>query len=199
MNDVFKGIDYAIENDTDIILAKKQLKEAASEDEDFSLNDSVYPRYATMAKILQILRMPNGKMKVLFEATDRIKLESVNFNKDELVLQVGLDSGTIVFYKTSVESKFLAFDEIVNYKAHSDRVMGNCEVELRLIDAGIVISYLVDSTTYETSVVLSSSPYTTKAKININIVTSAIATALFITTSPFNLYFNLYTFSYYSA
>ena len=48
----------------------------------------------------------------------------VNFNKDELVLQVGLDSGTIVFYKTSVESKFLAFDEIVNYKPHSDRVMG---------------------------------------------------------------------------
>ena len=37
----------------------------------------------------------------------------VNFNNKELVLQVGLDSETIVFYRTSVESKFLAFDEIL--------------------------------------------------------------------------------------
>ena len=48
----------------------------------------------------------------------------VNFNKKELVLQVGLDSGTIVFYKTSAESKYLAFDEVINYKPHSNRVMG---------------------------------------------------------------------------
>jgi len=43
----------------------------------------------------------------------------VNFNKKELVLQVGLDSGTIIFYRTSRESKYLAFDEILNYKPHT--------------------------------------------------------------------------------
>jgi WD40 repeat protein len=48
----------------------------------------------------------------------------VNFNKKELVLQVGLDSGTIIFYRTSAESKYLAFDEILNYKPHTSRVMG---------------------------------------------------------------------------
>jgi WD40 repeat protein len=48
----------------------------------------------------------------------------VNFNKKDLVLQVGLDSGTIIFYKTSVESKYIAYDEIVKYKPHIDRVMG---------------------------------------------------------------------------
>ena len=48
----------------------------------------------------------------------------VNFNKEEFVLQVGLDYGTVIFYRTSIESKFLAFDEILNYKSHSDRVMG---------------------------------------------------------------------------
>ena len=48
----------------------------------------------------------------------------VNFNKKELVLQVGLDSGTIIFYRTSIESKYLAFDEILNYKPHTSRVMG---------------------------------------------------------------------------
>jgi WD40 repeat protein len=48
----------------------------------------------------------------------------VNFDKEDLMLQVGLDSGTVIFYKTSRESKFLAYDEICRIKAHSARVMG---------------------------------------------------------------------------
>ena len=48
----------------------------------------------------------------------------VNFDKDDLTLQVGLDSGTIIFYKTSVESKYLVYDELCRIKPHSDRVMG---------------------------------------------------------------------------
>jgi WD40 repeat protein len=48
----------------------------------------------------------------------------VNFNKSSLVLQVGLDSGSIIFYRTSIESKYLAFDEAINFKPHSSRVMG---------------------------------------------------------------------------
>jgi WD40 repeat protein len=48
----------------------------------------------------------------------------VNFNKSSLILQVGLDSGSIIFYRTSIESKYLAFDEAINFKPHSSRVMG---------------------------------------------------------------------------
>jgi len=48
----------------------------------------------------------------------------VNFNKNTLVLQVGLDSGSIIFYRTSIESKYLAYDEIIHCKPHTDRVMG---------------------------------------------------------------------------
>ena len=48
----------------------------------------------------------------------------VNFNENELILQVGLDSGTIVFYRTSVESKYSEYTEIKNFKPHKDRVMG---------------------------------------------------------------------------
>jgi WD40 repeat protein len=48
----------------------------------------------------------------------------VNFDEEEFVLQVGLDSGTIVFYKTSLESKFLVYDELCRIKPHNDRVMG---------------------------------------------------------------------------
>ena len=48
----------------------------------------------------------------------------VNFNKNSLILQVGLDSGSIILYQTSAESKYLAFDEIATFKPHTNRVMG---------------------------------------------------------------------------
>ena len=48
----------------------------------------------------------------------------VNFEKENLVLQVGLDSGTIVFYKTSQESKYLDYEELCKIKPHNARVMG---------------------------------------------------------------------------
>jgi WD40 repeat protein len=48
----------------------------------------------------------------------------VNFNPSALLLMVGLDSGTICVYKTSVESKFMEYNEIINFKPHTKRVMG---------------------------------------------------------------------------
>ena len=48
----------------------------------------------------------------------------VNFFKENLVLQVGLDSGTIIFYKTSEESKYLSYEELRIIKPHNGRVMG---------------------------------------------------------------------------
>ena len=48
----------------------------------------------------------------------------VDFNKDAYLLSVGLDSGAICVYKTSVESKFIEYNEIINFKPHTKRVMG---------------------------------------------------------------------------
>ena len=48
----------------------------------------------------------------------------VNFDKENLILQVGLDSGTVVFYKTSKESKYLDYEELCRIKPHTARVMG---------------------------------------------------------------------------
>ena len=48
----------------------------------------------------------------------------VNFDKENLMLQVGLDSGTIVFFRTSTESKYLNYEEICRIKPHNARVMG---------------------------------------------------------------------------
>ncbi|MGL4948410.1 MAG: hypothetical protein ACRC42_03420, partial [Mycoplasma sp.] len=48
----------------------------------------------------------------------------VNFDEEHFILQVGLDSGWIVLFKTSVDSKFMQYDELLTCKPHKDRVMG---------------------------------------------------------------------------
>ena len=48
----------------------------------------------------------------------------VYFNKKALLLGVGLDAGDVIFYKIPENSKFLEFEEIVNIKPHTNRVMG---------------------------------------------------------------------------
>ena len=48
----------------------------------------------------------------------------VNFDKESYMLQVGLDSGTVVFYKTTQEGRFLDYEEVCKIKPHTARVMG---------------------------------------------------------------------------
>ena len=48
----------------------------------------------------------------------------VYFNKEKLEVGVGLDSGNIIFYKTSAESKYTEYSESFNSKPHTSRVMG---------------------------------------------------------------------------
>ena len=48
----------------------------------------------------------------------------VYFNKKAMLLGVGLDAGDIIFYKIPEDSKFLEFEETVNIKPHTNRVMG---------------------------------------------------------------------------
>jgi WD40 repeat protein len=40
------------------------------------------------------------------------------------MLQVGLDSGTVIFYRTSKENRFLDYEEVCRIKPHTARVMG---------------------------------------------------------------------------
>ena len=48
----------------------------------------------------------------------------VNFDKESYMLQVGLDSGTVIFYRTSKEGRFLDYEEVCKIKPHTARVMG---------------------------------------------------------------------------
>ena len=48
----------------------------------------------------------------------------VNFDKESCMLQVGLDSGTVIFYRTTQEGRFLDYEEVCKIKPHTARVMG---------------------------------------------------------------------------
>ena len=48
----------------------------------------------------------------------------VYFNKNCSYVGVGLDQGDVIFYKVSKEKKFSEFEEILNFKHHTNRVMG---------------------------------------------------------------------------
>ena len=48
----------------------------------------------------------------------------INFDIDKNILQIGLDSGRINLYKTSKESEFCKYEEIIDFKPHINRVMG---------------------------------------------------------------------------
>ena len=48
----------------------------------------------------------------------------VYFNKNSLYVGVGLDQGDVIFYRVSKELKFLEYEEILNFKHHTNRVMG---------------------------------------------------------------------------
>ena len=48
----------------------------------------------------------------------------VNFEKESCLLQVGLDSGTVIIYKTSEDNHFVQYDELTQFKPHTGRVMG---------------------------------------------------------------------------
>ena len=48
----------------------------------------------------------------------------INFDIDKNILQVGLDSGIIILYKTSKESDFCKYEMIIKCKPHINRVMG---------------------------------------------------------------------------
>jgi hypothetical protein len=48
----------------------------------------------------------------------------VNYDIENCIVQVGLDSGSIHLYKTSQDSKFYQYDELICAKPHKGRVMG---------------------------------------------------------------------------
>ena len=86
----------------------------------------------------------------------------VYFNKNSLYVGVGLDQGNVIFYKVSKEQKFSEFEEILNFKHHTNRVMGlsyddknhyiySCSSDRRFV--------LSDSSNFSSPIEVAQSPY----------------------------------------
>lgn len=58
-------------------------------DDEAPMQDDVY-NIGTLGKILQMLRLPDGTVKVLIEGIDRIKLEKLNDAGDYLTAEISL-------------------------------------------------------------------------------------------------------------
>jgi ATP-dependent Lon protease len=72
------ALDAAMEGDKEVLLAAQ--KHAADDNPDF---DAMY-EVGTVATILQLLKLPDGTVKVLVEGSDRVKLISSEDNGDYL-------------------------------------------------------------------------------------------------------------------
>ena len=69
--------------------------------------DNLY-KYGTIAKVLQLLKLPDGTIKVLVEGIERAKLNSIDINKDYLIANIRLENK-----KTKINSKIKALTKVV--------------------------------------------------------------------------------------
>ena len=47
-------------------------------------------QYGTVAKVLQLLKLPDGTLKVLVEGIQRAKVDKINFNKDFITASINI-------------------------------------------------------------------------------------------------------------
>ena len=69
--------------------------------------DNLY-KYGTIAKVLQLLKLPDGTIKVLVEGIERAKLNSIDITKDFLSANIKLENK-----KTKFNSKIKALTKVV--------------------------------------------------------------------------------------
>ncbi len=69
--------------------------------------DNLY-KYGTIAKVLQLLKLPDGTIKVLVEGIERAKLNSIDITKDFLSANIKLENK-----KTKINSKIKALTKVV--------------------------------------------------------------------------------------
>ena len=87
---------------------------------------------------------------------------AVYFNKNSLYVGVGLDQGNVIFYQVTKESKFLDFEEILNFRPHTNRVMGLCydEKNKYIYSCGSDKKFMLsDSSNYSTPIEIAQSSH----------------------------------------
>lgn len=139
------AIEYAMEKSINVILSTKQ----SNFENEFSLNKSSFSVYGVLAKILQVLKMPNGKLKVLFESLKRVRLVETEFKGSFHVADyIILDD--IVESKSRVEALRRALvSAVVEYGELTDNIKKNVlEKVVATEDASNLADILLDNLTF---------------------------------------------------
>ena len=118
---------------------------------DIPNEDNLY-NWGTLAKVLQLLKLPDGTIKVLVEGIERAKVEKINFNKDFVTANINIkennfkaNSNIKALMKIVIEqfeeyhkvNKKIPVDIVNNLKTYSD---GNRIADIISVNLNISLS-----------------------------------------------------------
>jgi len=118
---------------------------------DIPNEDNLY-NWGTLAKVLQLLKLPDGTIKVLVEGIERAKVEKINFNKDFVTANINIkeknfkaNSNIKALMKIVIEqfeeyhkvNKKIPVDIVNNLKTYSD---GNRVADIISVNLNISLS-----------------------------------------------------------
>ena len=106
---LFVGRKQSVNALNHVMLTDKRILLLAQKDSDVEnpSANNLY-KFGTVAKVLQLLKLPDGTIKVLVEGIERANLSKLNVNKDYLTANI-----EILIKKTKVNAKIKALSKIV--------------------------------------------------------------------------------------
>ncbi len=140
-----RAIEYAMDKNINVVLSTKQ----TNFENEFSLDKSSFSIYGVVAKILQVLKMPNGKLKVLLESLDRVRILETQFNGDFHTADCTVLE-SVVKAKSKIEAlRRTLVNAVVSYSELTDNIKKNViEKIMATEDAANLADILLDTLTF---------------------------------------------------
>ncbi len=140
-----RAIEYAMDKNINVVLSTKQ----TNFENEFSLDKSSFSIYGVVAKILQVLKMPNGKLKVLLESLDRVRILETQFNGDFHTADCSVLE-SVVKAKSKIEAlRRTLVNAVVSYSELTDNIKKNViEKIMATEDAANLADILLDNLTF---------------------------------------------------
>ncbi len=101
-NQSVNALNHVMTGDKKIFLLSQKNSKVDNPDE-----QNLYT-FGTIAKIIQLLKLPDGTLKVLVEGIQRAKVNKINFNKDFITASI-----TEINYKTKKNSNIKALQKLI--------------------------------------------------------------------------------------
>ena len=97
-----KALNYVMTGDKKIFLLSQKNSKVDNPDK-----ENLYS-FGTVAKIIQLLKLPDGTLKVLVEGIERAKVNKINFNKDFITASI-----IVINQKTKKNSNIKALRKLI--------------------------------------------------------------------------------------